>query len=351
MHFSKLLLVVASLLSFASPVSISRAADDDDICASEKVSGDETIAACSRFLNSIRTRKKIYVGSIESALANRAEAYMKKGDVGSAIHDYDVLIKINPKDVFVWFSRGNAYAAIGNYEQAIADYNQQMVVIPDDGMVYIPRGGAYAAAGKSDLALADYNQAIKHDGKNLRGYVGRGGIYLANGDYVRALADYNQAIRLNSNYELAYSGRALSHLYSGDLINALTDINHAHEIDPKYAYSVIWLDIIAHRAGVGSNLARAAAGVDMTVWPGPVLKLFLEQTTVSEVFTAAGSPNAGVTKNQLCEANFYTGELALQKGSKDEAIRLFRLAVGGCQHDYPEWAAAKAELKTFGIQN
>jgi hypothetical protein len=40
--------------------------------------------------------------------------------------------------------------------------------------------------------------------------------------------------------------------------------------------------------------------------------------------------------SQVCEANFYSGELALRLGTKDEAVRLFRLA------------ASNAELKALG---
>ena len=49
-------------------------------------------------------------------------------------------------------------------------------------------------------------------------------------------------------------------------------------------------------------------------------------------------------KGQLCEANFFNGELALQRGTKEEAVRLFRLAVADCPKTFIEWSAANAEL-------
>jgi lipoprotein NlpI len=51
---------------------------------------------------------------------------------------------------------------------------------------------------------------------------------------------------------------------------------------------------------------------------------------------------------QVCEVNFYTGELSLLKGSKGEATRLFRLAASDCPHNYVG-DAANAELKTLGM--
>jgi lipoprotein NlpI len=51
----------------------------------------------------------------------------------------------------------------------------------------------------------------------------------------------------------------------------------------------------------------------------------------------------------ICEANFYTGELALLKGTKDEAVRLFRLTANGYPHDFVEWDCANAALKALGV--
>ena len=48
------------------------------------------------------------------------------------------------------------------------------------------------------------------------------------------------------------------------------------------------------------------------------------QLTLDAVLAAADDPDASKKSTQVCEANFYSGELALQKDKKDEATRLFR---------------------------
>jgi lipoprotein NlpI len=87
----------------------------------------------------------------------------------------------------------------------------------------------------------------------------------------------------------------------------------------------------------------------MTVWPAPVIRLFMDQTTPAAVLAAADDPDATRKKGQVCEANFYSGELSLTKGLKDEATRLFRLAASDCPHGFNEWDAANAELKALGV--
>ena len=70
--------------------------------------------------------------------------------------------------------------------------------------------------------------------------------------------------------------------------------------------------------------------------------------TPAATLAAADDPDPNKKKGQVCEANFYSGELALRTGAKDEATRLFRLAVSDCPKLYDEMAAAIAELKALG---
>jgi len=46
----------------------------------------------------------------------------------------------------------------------------------------------------------------------------------------------------------------------------------------------------------------------------------------------------------------YSGEIALQLGKRDDAIRLFKLAAAECPKSYVEYEGARAELKALGAQ-
>jgi lipoprotein NlpI len=87
----------------------------------------------------------------------------------------------------------------------------------------------------------------------------------------------------------------------------------------------------------------------MTKWPAPVIRLYLGETTPEAVLAAADDPAPAIKKGQLCEAKFFTGEMALQHGDKDEAVRLFRFAASNCPKDYVQSDAAVAELKALGV--
>jgi len=102
-----------------------------------------------------------------------------------------------------------------------------------------------------------------------------------------------------------------------------------------------------------SNLPRRLPGVawrlDMQVWPAPVVRLYLGETTPAAVLAAADDPDPKKKREQACEANFYSGELAQLQDAKAEATRLFRLAASDCPRTFVEWSAANAELKALGM--
>ena len=108
---------------------------------------------------------------------------------------------------------------------------------------------------------------------------------------------------------------------------AFADFNQWSQLDPKNAYAVLWLDIVGKRGNLRSRLADATKQIDKNKWPGPIIRLYLGQSTAEAVLIAADDPNAHTKKGQVCEANFFIGELMLQGSKKDEAAQLFRLAV------------------------
>jgi lipoprotein NlpI len=165
-----------------------------------------------------------------------------------------------------------------------------------------------------------------------------------------AIADFSAAIRLNPNYLAAYFSRARAYFYSGNSANALADVGRAAQMSPKDAYMALWLDVIAQRSNVPSRLAESISNIDMTVWPAPVVQLFVGRTTLTAVPAAAEDDDPDKKSAKVCEANFYSGELALrQKSSMDEAVRQLRSAATACPPNFTESFAAKAELKALGI--
>jgi lipoprotein NlpI len=248
-----------------------------------------------------------------------------------------------------FLGRGIAFSDKGDNDRAIADFNEAIRLDPKSAMAFDNRGSAYHDKGDNDRAIADYNEAIRLDPERAKAFNHRGYAYSDKGDNDRAIADYNEAIRLNPNSSLAYFARGRSYLFAGSVEKALADVNQASAHAPENAYLALWVDIVSRRNNLPGRLAQTSSRIDMTVWPAPVIRLFMDQMTPAAVLAAADDPDATKKKGQVCEANFYSGELSLTKGLKDEATRLFRLAASDCPHSFNEWDAANAELKALGV--
>jgi lipoprotein NlpI len=136
-------------------------------------------------------------------------------------------------------------------------------------------------------------------------------------------------------------------MYLGASQKAAADLNRASELDRRDAYTALWLEILGKRSRGNGQLAKAATSLDMNKWPAPIVRLYLGQITIADLNAAAEHSDAVIKKAQSCEANFYAGKLASQRGKKDDAKRLFELAAAGCPKAFIEYGAANSELRTL----
>ncbi len=301
--------IAANCLLLALPAAVfGQNAADGALCQSQD--WDKRIEACTQIIQDSGEARE----DRAKALINRSIAYMQKGDDARAGADDNRSIWLDPKDALAYNNRANLYFGKGDYSHAIARYIQAIRVDPH----YAPS------------------------------YTNLGDVFRSERDYDHAIADYTQAIKVDPKYPRAYLDRGIVELYTNSPANAYADFNQARDVAPDYAFAAIWLEIANKRDKLPSRLDEATAQVDMTKWPAPVIRLYLGQMTPDALLAAADDPYAAVKTGQTCEANFYTGELALLQGRKNVAALLFNVAASQCPQDYDESFAADAELKALG---
>jgi lipoprotein NlpI len=305
---------------------------------SKSLSAIQRIDACTALMQS----GGVFGQGLSWAFENRCAAYVDNKQFDLAIADCNRAIEFDPT-ARGYVNRGNAFSAKGDNDQAIADYNRAIGLNPKEATAFSNRGRAFYAKGENDRAIADYTQAIQVD-RAAHPYNNRGDAYLAKGDYEHAIADYDRVIELDAGYSRAYLKRGVANFYLGAIPKAVADLNRASGLDPKEPYTALWAEIVDRR---GSRLAKSIASIDMTKWPAPIVRLYLGKITPADANAAAEDPNTDIKKGQVCEANFYSGRLALQRGKKDDAKHLFELAVAECPRSFLEYGAANAELRTL----
>jgi lipoprotein NlpI len=245
-------------------------------------------------------------------------------------------------------NRSGAYRARGEYDAAIADANQAVRFDPKNDAAITSRGAAYAAKGDFDRAMDDFNKAIELDPKKALAFLGRGVAYRGKGNFDRAIEAFTAAIQINPKFYPAYEFRGVSNLGANILSKALADLNQASELHSTGIYGALFLDIANKRGNLPSRLAEATTKLNMTKWPAPVVRLFLGQMTPEAVFAAADDVGIDDKKAAACEANFFVGEILLQRSANDEAAGKFRISAEICARDSEEWWVSNMELKNLG---
>ncbi len=213
---------------------------------------------------------------------------------------------------------------------------------PKSADAFAGRGSAYLLKGDYDLAIQDYNEAIRLNPKSASAFNGRGAAYFAKGDYNRAIPDYDEAIRLDPRTPRALFNRGLANLYAGHFSEAQQDFSQNFRLDQTDLYSAIWLYLSRAKAGTDGKdeLTTNAAASNLSNWPGPVIQLYLGQSTPEDVLRAAGS-----NSDQKCEYSFYVGEYRALRGERPEALALFRRASETCPKDFVEYVPSFIEVK------
>lgn len=376
MRFSVFLAALATSLALSSQL-LADSQSDIDHCkfVGEISKADESIAACDRVIND----PKVSAQNRAAALSSRCGWWWAKKDPDRALSDCNEAIRADSSNAAAYLNRGNAYLNKSDFERAFGDFNAAIRLDPKNAWAFAERGNLYKNKGDLDHALADLNDAIRLDSGYALAFFARGDLYKSLGDLTRAMADMNESIRLDPNFAPAYFTRGrLSYMIGnnpaalenftksikldpedasayfnrgvayyvvgGRTADAVADFKKAAELNPKDAYAALWRDLAERRTNAPGHLAEAAKQLDMTVWPAPVIRHFLGELNTEQTFDAAVDPDPKTKLAQTCEANFYSGELALLKKNKKEAQRLIKLAANNCPQSFVESTAAVAEL-------
>jgi lipoprotein NlpI len=259
--------------------------------------------------------------------------------------DFNAAIKLDPNSAWAYAARGNLYRNKGDVEHALADMNESIRLNPGYALAHFSRGEIYKSGGDFARALDDVDEALKLDPNFAPAYFSRGRLSYILGNNPGALQDFSKAIRLDPDDASAYFNRGVAYyVVGGRYADAVADFKKAAEFNPKDAYAALWLDLAERRNSAPSNLAEAAKQMDMTAWPAPIIRHLLGEINVEQTVAAADDADPNTKRAQTCEANFYSGELALLKKNKKEAQRLLKLAADQCPPSFVETTAALADL-------
>ncbi len=160
-------------------------------------------------------------------------AYIRENNTGSALTEFEAVLKINPKNAYaqdavavlkgdaktttsenkeamVHFNKAEAFFSAGKHVEAIEEYKLAIKADPKFTKAHIYMGDSYLALDQRDEAIKCYQKGIELDPKDRQAPRFLGGVYekmfdeTTNPKYIDlAISCYQTAVNVDSSYQTA----------------------------------------------------------------------------------------------------------------------------------------------------
>jgi tetratricopeptide (TPR) repeat protein len=170
--------------------------------------------------------------------SNKADALNKQGKYREAIQEATAALVIAPSNFNVILVRAKSYLSLREYDSALADFNVLVRQDPKNAGYLIERGLTLYRKGPDyyDRALADYTLALTtatSDTLKAALYFNRGLIYKNRSQYAQANAEYDEAEKLTPKDSDIYTERGRVKYFQEKYNDAQIDLNKAIELTPQ----------------------------------------------------------------------------------------------------------------------
>ena len=237
-----------------------------------------------------------------------------RGELASAIKDFDAAINLVPDFADAYINRGYARKKMGDLEGAIEDYDTAIHLGEDYAYVYFIRAIAKADSGDKKGAIKDYDSAIRLDAAYTKAYVMRGGVKSYLGDTEGAIKDYNTVIRLkpeNTILAIAYVERGSEKFDLGDNNGAIEDSDTAIGLIPVDILLAVAYNIRGKAKSAQGDIEGSIMNYDTAIQLEP---------NHAEFYYRRGVANAGLGHSSEAETDFKTALKLLEKASSPSKL-------------------------------
>jgi tetratricopeptide (TPR) repeat protein len=161
-------------------------------------------------------------------------SYAEKGDIETAMREFEIALKMKPKDTGTLYNVAKGLALQGRTGEAIECYNSVLALAPGDAGAYYAIALIEADRGEVERAISLYRKGLEFHPENGDLHGGLGSLLLQMGRVDEAIVELETAVRLKADSAIcANLGMAL--LIKGDSTGAMMNFNKAIRINPNNA--------------------------------------------------------------------------------------------------------------------
>lgn len=212
--------------------------------------------------------------------------------------------------------------------------------------LYRERGEHYSNLRHYAKSIEDLTKAIQLNHNYVTAYINRANAFAKLEQYNEAYQDFATAQKLSPKNKTIYVLRGSLSFLLGRFKDAVADYRYYLSLVPDDMYRMLWLHLSQAYMdnSKATDLAAYAGRVNLDVWPGALIKLYLGQVSAKD-FIDAFSKNIGSMKPEfLCEGFYYLGQYMLLTGDRKLAADSFRQAAKTNAKNTVEYQFALAYL-------
>jgi tetratricopeptide (TPR) repeat protein len=175
------------------------------------------------------------ISSTEASVVtmNRGNAYRAKGDLDTALRDYDEAIRLDPRNAGAHVNRAVVLTKRNERAAASKAYDEAIRLNPKQWQAYFDRAANLRDEGQPAKAIADLTEVIKLNPQFVGAYVNRAAIYISQGELEKAITDCNTAIEFDPNVIQSYLIRVTAYQQKKDYAKASSDLEAILRLRPK----------------------------------------------------------------------------------------------------------------------
>jgi len=279
----------------------------------------------------------------------RASARRRQCDYAGALADYTKALEVNARDLTALDGRGHMKEALHDYEGAIEDYTTLVYAAPRAPEPFSMRGDVKQVLGRYREAVDDYDAAIYNNPRDAHSYISRARAKLALGDKEGAESDAAEACKPPENAQ-AFAERGRYYFDTGRPKEAVADLAKAVQMDAKgQDYTRFYLFLARAKLGERETAAAelkafAASRKEKGDWYAKVVALLTGGMKEDALLAAAKDDNPNRTREQECEASWYSAAVRLLDGDAAGAKPLLAQCIATDVRNFIEYTSAKAAL-------
>lgn len=196
---------------------------------------NQVLTYCNEFL-----KKIVYMTSILFMVFSGYVSYSRTKVWKDSQSLWDDTIKKNPQAALPYCNRGVLSFQKGNLESALADFNTALQLSPWHVSSHYNRGLILMKFNRYKEALPDFTYVLNNNPRDVVSVLmNRALAYTYSGGYMDAINDYTAVLKFNPNIADAYYYRALNWHTINQFPNAVVDLDIVLRMNPKNSKAIV----------------------------------------------------------------------------------------------------------------